>query len=245
VYRPVDEPGLPVAIYFHAGGFVIGSLDSEDSLCRQLANASGAMIVSVDYRLSPENKFPAAVDDAFAAVQWIGEHAAEIGGDPSKIAVVGDSVGGGLSTIVSILARDEGGPPIRLQVLVFPDVDWHFTSESWKTMGQGYFVTVEVAEWLRSNYFNRDDEWDDWRASPLCCPDLTGLPPALLIYPEYNPGRTDMEAYGRRLQDAGVPTTVSMYDGQVMGFWCMSSFIDAAREAVDEVGTALRKAFAA
>ncbi len=245
VYKPVDEANLPVTVYYHAGGYTIGSLDSHDSLCRQVANASDSIVVAVDYRLSPEHKFPAAVDDSFATLRWVAEHAAELGGAASRLAVAGDSVGGGLATVVSILARDTGGPPIRLQVMVYPDVDWFFASESWKTMGQDYFVTVEIAEWLRRNYFTSEDEWGDWRASPFRCPDLSGLPPALLIYPEYNPARSDMEAYGRRLQDAGVPTTVSMYEGMIMGFWCMSSFIDAGREAIDEVGTALRKAFAA
>lgn len=248
VYTPAtsasgDEAGLPVTVYYHAGGYIMGSLDSHDSLCRQLANAGGCIVVAVEYRLSPEHTFPAPVEDAFAALQWVGEHAAEIGGDPSRLAVAGDSVGGGLATIVSLLARDAGGPALRLQVMVYPDVDWFFESESWTTMGQGYFVTTEIAEWLRSSYFNSPDEWGDWRASPLRCPDLSGLPPALLLYPEYNLARSDMEAYAKRLQEAGVPTTVSMYEGMIMGWWCMSSFIDAGREAVDEVGTALRKAF--
>jgi acetyl esterase len=245
VYHPVDEPGLPVTVYFHAGGFVMGSLDSHDSVCRQLANASGGIVVSVDYRLAPEHKFPAPVDDAFAALQWVSEHAAELGGDGSRLAVAGDSVGGGLATIVSILARDAGGPPLRLQLMVYPDVNWFFEGESWETMGQGYFVTTEIAKWFRDSYFTSKDEWGDWRASPLQCPDLSGLPPALLLYPEYNLARSDMEAYGKRLQEAGVPTTVSMYEGMLMGWWAMSSFIDAGRDAMDEAGTALRKAFAA
>jgi acetyl esterase len=243
-YKPTHEANLPVTLYFHAGGYVIGGLDSHDSLCRQIANRSGSIVVAVDYRLSPENTFPAAVEDAFAALQWVGAHAAEIGGDASRLAVAGDSVGGGLATIVSIMARDAGGPPLRLHVMVYPDVDWRFESESWKTMGSGYFVTIEIAEWLREQYFNSKDEWVDWRASPICAPDLSGLPPALLIYPEYNPARSDMEAYAERLRDAGVPTTVSMYEGMVMGFWCMSSFIDAGMDAVNEVGAALRKSFA-
>lgn len=244
VYRPVDEPGIPVTVYFHAGGFVMGSLDSHDSLCRQVANASGSIVIAVDYRLSPEHKFPAAVDDSWAALQWVAEHAPELGGDPDRLAVAGDSVGGGLATIMAIMARDHGAPALRLQVMVYPDVNWLFEGESWETMGQGYFVTVDIAKWLRSNYFTSEDEWADWRASPLQCPDLSRLAPALMLYPEYNLARSDMEAYAKRLQEAGVPITVSMYEGMIMGWWCMSSFIDAGREAVDEVGTALRKAFA-
>lgn len=245
VYRPAgtnrDEP-LPVTVFYHAGGFVVGSLESHDSMCRALANGAGCAVVAVDYRRAPEHKFPAAVDDAFAALGWVAEHGDEIHIDGSRIAVAGDSVGGGLSTIVSILARDAGGPALRQQVLVYPDVDWSFDSPSWKRYAHGYFVTIEVAEWLREQYFTSRDEWDDWRASPLRCPDLSGLPPALLIYPEFNPARSDMEAYGARLQEAGVPTTITMYEGMVMGWWCMGSFIDAAHDAIKEVAGTLRAA---
>jgi acetyl esterase len=248
VYRPAGStPGtmLPVTVFFHAGGFVVGSLESHDSMCRALANGAGCAIVAVDYRRAPEHKFPAAVDDAFATLRWVAEHGAEIGVDGTRVAVAGDSVGGGLATIVSILARDAGGPAIRCQVMVYPDVDWAFDSPAWEEFGHGYFVTIEVARWLREQYFSSRDEWDDWRASPLRCPDLSGLPPALLVYPEYNPARSDMEAYGARLQDAGVPITISRYDGMIMGFWCMGSFIDAAHDAIAEVSTTLREALAA
>ena len=242
-YAPTLELGLPVVVYYHAGGYVIGSLDSHDSVCRSLANATGAIVVAVDFRLAPENKFPAAVEDAFAALQWVGRHAAELGGDPTRLAVAGDSVGGGLSTIVSIMARDAGGPPIRFVVMVYPDVDFAFDSPSWTEYGHGYFVTVEIGEWLRENYFTSPSEWSDWRASPLRCPDLSGLPPTLIICPEYNLARSDMEAYARRLQEAGVPTTFSLYEGMIMGFWCMAGSIDAGRAAIDEAAKALRIAF--
>ncbi|HEX6312845.1 MAG TPA: alpha/beta hydrolase [Acidimicrobiia bacterium] len=244
VYRPTGDDDLPVTVFYHAGGYVIGSLDSHDSLCRLLANGSGSIVVAVDYRRAPEHRFPAPVEDAFATLQWVAEHAAELGADAGRLAVAGDSVGGGLATIVSILARDAGGPALRLQVMVYPDVEWSFSSPSWEEYGHGYFVTVEIAEWLRETYFNSPSEWDDWRASPLRCPDLSGLPPALLICPEYNLARSDMEAYARRLEEAGVPTTFSLYEGMLMGFWCMGSFIDAGHAAIDEVTSALRGAFA-
>lgn len=244
VYRPSEGRDLPVTVYYHAGGYVMGSLDSHDSLCRALAHGADSVVVAVDYRRAPEHTFPAPVDDAFAALRWVAAHGGDLGADASRLAVAGDSVGGGLATIVSILARDAGGPAIRLQVMVYPDVDWSFTSPSWTEYGHDYFVTVEVAEWLRELYFNRPEEWSDWRASPLRCPDLTGLPPALLVCPEYNLARSDMEAYAQRLSDAGVPTTFSLYEGMLMGFWCMGSFIDAGRDAIDEVAAALRAAFA-
>jgi acetyl esterase/lipase len=243
VYRPAGTNAndlLPVVVYYHAGGFVVGSLDSHDSICRALANGARVAVVAVDYRRAPEHKFPAAVDDAFATLCWVAAHGPELGIDRARLAVAGDSVGGGLATIVSLLARDAGGPQIRLQVMVYPDVDWFFDSPSWVEYGHGYFVTIEVAEWLREQYFTSRDEWEDPRASPLRAPDLAGLPPALLLYPEYNPGRSDMEAYGQRLLDAGVRTTISLYEGMVMGWWCMASFIDAAQDAIDEVTAALR-----
>jgi acetyl esterase len=248
VYRPAgtrdDDDDLPVTLYFHAGGFVMGSLDSHDTMCRKLANGAGCVVVAVDYRRSPEHKFPAPVDDAFAALQWVASHGTDLRADSSRLAVAGDSVGGGLATIVSILARDAGGPPIRLQVMVYPDVDWQFASPSWTEYAHGYFVTIDVAKWLRDLYFEREEDWSDWRASPLRCPDLSGLPPALLLYPEYNIARSDMEEYARRLEAAGVPTKASMYDGMLMGWWCMGSLIDAANDAIDEVTVALRSALA-
>jgi acetyl esterase len=244
VYRPSDATDLPVTVFYHAGGFVMGSLDSHDTLCRALANGADSVVVAVDYRRSPEHTFPAPVDDAFSALRWVAEHGDELGADTTRLAVAGDSVGGGLAAVVSILARDSGGPPLRLQVMVYPDVDWSFSSPSWTEYGHGYFVTTETAEWLRRLYFNDPSEWTDWRASPLQCPDLAGLPPALLVVPEYNAARSDMEAYARRLQEAGVATTYSLYEGMLMGFWCMGSFIDAGRDAIDEVTAALRVAFA-
>jgi acetyl esterase len=248
VYRPAgtrdDDDDLPVTLYFHAGGFVMGSLVSHDTMCRKLANGAGCVVVAVDYRRSPEHKFPAPVDDAFAALQWVASHGTDLRADSSRLAVAGDSVGGGLATIVSILARDAGGPPIRLQVMVYPDVDWQFASPSWTEYAHGYFVTIDVAKWLRDLYFEREEDWSDWRASPLRCPDLSGLPPALLLYPEYNIARSDMEEYARRLEAAGVPTKASMYDGMLMGWWCMGSLIDAANDAIDEVTVALRSALA-
>lgn len=248
VYRPIgagDGDRPPVTVYYHAGGFVMGSLDSHDTMCRILANRAQCGIVAVDYRRSPEHTFPAAVEDAFAALRWVADHGDEIGVDASRLAVAGDSVGGGLATIVSILARDAGGPSLRLQVMVYPDVDWAFESPSWTEYDHDYFVTTETARWFRELYFTSPDEWGDWRASPLRCPDLSSLPPALLIYPEYTVARSDMEAYAQRLRDAGVPTSVTMYEGMLMGWWCMGSFIDAAHDAIDEVTGALRDALGA
>ena len=246
VYRPdtpTDAP-LPVTMWFHAGGFTVGSLESHDPLCRAIANASAGIVVAVDYRRAPENKFPAPVDDAWAALQWVAAHAPELGGDPARLAVAGDSVGGCLATVMTLMARDQDGPALRFQALVYPDVDFRFTSPSWTTMGHDYFVTIEAARWLRDNYLSDESEALDWRVSPVLADDLHDLPPALLICPEFTPIRDDVEAYASRLTDAGVPTTYSLYAGMLMGFVSMAGIIDAGRAAIDEIGTALRKAFA-
>ncbi len=244
VYRPSDDDDLPVTIWYHAGGFTVGGLESHDPVCRAIANAAGCIVVAVDYRRAPEHKFPAPVDDTWAALQWVATHGDELGGDPARLAVAGDSVGGCLSTVLSIMARDHGGPPLALQVLVYPDVDFRFVTPSWTTMGHDYFVTVAAAEWLRDNYLDRPEQADDWRVSPTLADDLSGLPPALILYPEFTPIRDDVEAYARRLSESGVPVTPSMYEGQLMGFLSMASIIDAGRDAIDEIGAALRKALA-
>ena len=244
IYRPSDDVDLPVTIWYHAGGFVIGSLESHDPLCRSIANAAATVVVAVDYRRGPEAKFPAAVDDAWAALQWVAAHPGEVGGDTERLAVAGDSVGGCLSTVMSIMARDHGGPALALQVLVYPDVDFRFTSPSWDTMGQDYFVTVAAAEWLRGHYLDSVEQADDWRVSPILAEDLAGLPPARILYPEFTPIRDDVEGYVRRLVEAGVPTDVSMYEGMVMGFLSMPTVVDAGRDAIDEIAGALRKALA-
>ncbi|MBM5811968.1 MAG: alpha/beta hydrolase [Gammaproteobacteria bacterium] len=245
VYRPSTRDGLPVALWFHAGGFTVGSLASHDPLCRALANRSGCAVVALDYRLAPEHPFPAALDDAWAAVQWIAGHGAELGLDTARMAVCGDSVGGGLATITSLLARDAGGPALRLQVLVYPDLDWRFTSPSWTTMSRDYFVTREVAEWLRHNYLPDPAQWTDWRASPTLAPSHVNLPPALMICPEFTPIRSDVEAYVERLRQAGVAVDYWLAAGMVMGFVTMAGVIDAGRQALDRIGAALSAALEA
>lgn len=239
IYRPATDARLPVALWFHAGGFTVGSLASHDPLCRTVANRSGCAVIAVDYRLAPEHPFPAALDDAWSALQWVAAHGAELGVDSTRLAVCGDSVGGGLAAITSLLARDARGPALRLQVMVYPDVDWRFTSPSWTTMSRDYFVTREVAEWLRGNYLPDPPQWTDWRASPLLAPSHAGLPPALVICPEFTPIRSDVEGYVGKLRTSGVPVDYWLAAGMVMGFVSMAGVIDAGREALDRIGAAL------
>lgn len=242
VYRPEVDGVLPVTVYFHGGGFVIGSLQSHDATCRALCAKSDTVVVAVDYRLAPEHPFPAAPDDCYAATRWVTEHAAELGVDPARLAVAGDSAGGNLAAVVCLMAKERGGPAIALQVLVYPVTD-HVETPSRLENSRGYLLTGEALEYFIGHYAAEAD-----RRHPYCAPlratDLSGLPPALIVTAEYDPLCDEGEAYGSRLRDAGVPVTVSRYDGMVHGFFQMTALVDRASDAEDEVAVALRKALA-
>jgi acetyl esterase len=244
VYTPTGTPPFPLAVSFHGGGFVIGSLDSHDDVSRRLATASGCVVVSVGYRLAPEHRFPAAVEDAYAATRWVAEHARELNGDPERIAVCGESAGGNLAAVVSLLARDRGGPRLAFQLLVYPPVDMAGDYPSRTLNGEGYLLSLEDMRWYQSNYLNDPSERADVRASPLGAPSHAHLPPALIITAEYDPLRDEGEAYGERLRAGGSRVKVSRYDGMVHGFFGMAGVLDRAAEAMDEAGSALRQALA-
>ncbi|MCZ7526726.1 MAG: alpha/beta hydrolase [Acidimicrobiia bacterium] len=240
VYRPSGGTGLPVLVWFHGGGWVLGGLDSHEELLRPLVNATGCVVVSVDYRLAPEHRFPAAVDDAFAAVSWVHDHAEAVGGDPERVAVGGDSAGGNLAAVVSLMARDRGGPPVAFQLLVYPVTDHEFESASMRE-NRGYFLEADGMRWFYRHYLG-DADPGDWRVSPLRASDLGGLPPALVITAELDPLRDQGEAYGRRLGEAGVAVDVRRYDGMFHGFLGFRDVLEPAREAFDDVAVALRRA---
>jgi acetyl esterase len=221
VYAPLPASQLPALVYFHGGGFVLGGLDSSDRTCRALANASGCIVISVDYRLAPEHVFPAAVDDAFAVTQYVAEHAAEFGADPALLAVGGDSAGGTLATVVALRARDAGGPALAFQLLVF--------------------LTADAMAWFANYYLPAPiDRRQPW-VSPLNA-NLAGLPPAFVLTAECDPLRDQGEAYARRLQDAGVATTVKRYEGMFHPFFSLGGIIDGGREAMSDAATALKTA---
>jgi acetyl esterase len=220
---------------------VIGSIETHDGLCRELANRSGAIIVSVEYRLAPEHPFPAAPEDCYAATSWVAEHASEFGGDPARLAVAGDSAGGNLSAVVALMARERGGPPLRFQLLIYPGVDCRMGYPSIDENGTGYFLTKADMHWFYGHY---GADPNDWRASPLLAPDHSGLPPALVLTAEYDPLRDEGEAYARKLREAGVPVTLRCYDGQIHGFIGMTATVDRAREAFDQAAADLRHALA-
>jgi acetyl esterase len=243
VVRPSEDPGLPVVVYFHGGGWTIGRAAEFDYVARQVAVAAGALVVSVDYRLAPEHPFPAPLDDCWRALRWTAKHAGEFGGDPSRLAVLGDSAGGNLAAVCALQARDAGGPELALQVLVYPVTDCDFTTDSYGENGVGYLLEEARMRWFLDCYTRSGADPTDWRISPLRARDVRGVAPALVLTAEYDPLRDEGEAYARRLIEAGVQTTKHRYDGMIHLFFGMSGMFDANRDAMERVGVGLRRAF--
>jgi acetyl esterase len=235
--------GRPVVVYFHGGGWVVGSIASHDALCRRLCNQSAGIVVSVDYRLAPEHRFPAAVDDCFAATLWVADHAAEWGGDLRRLAVAGDSAGGNLAAVVALLARDRGGPAITRQVLIYPITDYMPDFESYQRNGRDYFLTTETIAWFWEQYLNDPEQGRDWRTSPIRAADLTGLPPAVVLVAEYDPLIDEGLAYADRLEAAGVEVSRIVCPGQIHGFIRRLDIFDCAANAVEQLSDDLRSAF--
>jgi acetyl esterase len=243
VYRPVKKETLPALIFFHGGGFVICNLDTHDRLCRSLANASGCAVISVDYRLAPEHKYPAAVEDAYAATKYVAEHAAEFGVDPSRIAVGGDSAGGNLAAVVSLLARDRRGPKLKFQLLIYPLVDFNDQSPSMQQFGQGdHFLTKEGMDWFKKSYLASADAAREPLASPINATDFRGLPRAMVMTAECDPLRDQGEAYARKLEAAGVPVELKRYEGMIHPFLTLAGIIDAGKTAIADAAAAVRGA---
>ena len=242
VYWPSAATDLPILVWLHGGGWVIGSVETHDFICRQLCNDTGAIVVSVDYRLAPEHKFPAAVDDCVAAWRWVNEHAADLGGDPDRIALGGDSAGGNLAAVVSLVAREERLPAPSLQLLVYPVTDYEFESASMVDNAEGYFLETEGMRWFWGHYRTCEEDCDDWRFSPLRASDHAGLPRAVVITAEFDPLRDQGEAYGRVLQQAGVDVEVLRVDGVFHGFFGMHLFLEPAQQAWDLSVSSVRAA---
>ncbi|GAA3463587.1 alpha/beta hydrolase [Saccharothrix longispora] len=241
VYRPVDtaEP-LPTAVYFFGGGWALGSIDTSDEICRALANAVPCQVITVGYRLAPEHRFPAAVDDCRAAVGWIAANAAELGVDPDRLAVAGDSAGGNLAAAVTL---DRAGPALAAQVLVYPNTDHRGDTGSMRENDDPAAFNRRSVAWYWGHYLARPEDGLDPSASPLLAEDLSGLPPALVITAEHDPLRDEGERYAERLREAGVPVVATRYAGMAHGFFAMSGVVDAAREARAEVAAFLRGHF--
>ncbi|WP_345349045.1 alpha/beta hydrolase [Rhodococcus olei] len=222
IYRPHrDDPTLPVVVFAHGGGFVFCDLDSHDEFCRSMADGVGAVVVSVDYRLAPEHPAPAAHDDMYAAVEWVSKNAADFGGDPTRIAVAGDSAGGNLAATVSVAARDNGGPPIAAQILLYAVIDDDFETESYRLYGSGYYNTTKAMRFYWESY--APNGTDDIRLVPTRAATLAGLPPAVVITAELDPPCSAGDAYAEQLRAAGVPVQHRRYDGLFHGFLTIAS----------------------
>jgi acetyl esterase len=243
VYRPTEEPQLPVLVWLHGGGWTLGSVEMHDPIARNIANAAGCVVVSVDYRLAPEHPYPAPLDDAFAALQWVAGHAAEIGGDATRLAVGGDSAGGNLAAVCALLARDAGAPRLALQVLVYPVTDHGFATASYRDNGKGYLLEEAQMRWFYDCYTRGGADPTDWRISPLQAPSFENVAPALVVTAEFDPLRDEGEAYAHALERAGVTATLRNYDGMVHAFFGLPVTFDDAKRAFDDVAQALREAF--
>jgi len=250
VYTPEGAGPFGVLVFYHGGGWTIGDLDTHDRECRLICNQAGCVVVAVDYRLAPEHRFPAAVDDAFAALEWVGRNAAELGGDPKRLAVGGDSAGGNLSAVVALLARDRHGPPLRFQLLVYPAVDMRLDVDDYRSRVQnedGPFLLLESMRYFSGHYLGdggRSAERGDFRASPLLAASHRGLPPALVVTAEFDPLRDEGEAYARALEAANVPVRLHSFDGMPHVFFQLSAILEDGRDLIDEASAALREALA-
>ena len=246
IYRPrgLGARLLPTVAFFHGGGWVFGNRDSHDAVCRILAHQAGALVVSLDYRLAPEHKFPAAFDDCVAATRWLLAQAGELGGDAARVAVAGDSAGGNLAAATCLALRDAGGPAPVFQLLIYPAVDLAADSDSHRAFADGYLLTAKAIAWCTDSYLAGAEEVSDWRASPLRAANHRGLPPALVQTAEFDPLRDEGLAYARRLEAAGVRTSHTRYAGMIHGFLRMGRLVDDAAKALSEGAGALAAAFA-
>lgn len=244
-YRPGGAPAdavLPVLVYYHGGGWVIGDLDTHDVLCRQLCNLSGCAVVAVDYRMGPENRFPAAVDDALAATRWVRSQARELKVDPARLAVGGDSAGGNLAAVVALTARDTGDLPIAFQLLIYPATDQRRGWPSHAANGQGYLLTKESMDYYHDHYIPDPAQDLDWRASPLLHENHAKLPPAFVLTAGYDPLRDEGLQYAHKLSEAGNRAALVNFERQIHGFITMGRVIDEANVAVQLCAAQLKHA---
>lgn len=246
IYWPdTDATDLPIFVFIHGGGFVIGSVESRDPQCRLICRDTPCIVVSLDYRLAPEHPFPAAPDDCWAALQWVSENAPALGGDPSRLAVGGESAGGNLAAGLALRARDAGGPALCAQILVYPVTDMFFEQglPSYAFLDEDYFLTREQMQWYYACYAPGMTETDDVLLSPCKAGDLSGLPFAQIVTAEFDPLRDDGKHYGELLAEAGVPVEYTCMAGMIHGYWHYGKLIDASGEALQLSIDALQRAF--
>jgi acetyl esterase len=245
LYWPSAAAPVPAIVYYHGGGHVIGSLDTHDLVARNLCAGTEALVVSVDYRMGPEHKFPAAVEDSFAALKWVHAHANELGADPDRIGVHGDSAGANLAAVVALMARDAGNPRLRLQSLVYPVADYSLAGDSYEKFAEGYGVlTRQTMVWFRNHYLRTPKDAEDWRASPIKAASLAGVAPAIVVTAECDVLHDDGEGYAEALRRAGVAVEYKEYSGMIHAFFGMVPIVDDAINAQRTVWTAFKQAFA-
>lgn len=245
IYTPAGTAPLPLLVFFHGGGWVLGDIESHDGTSRELANKAGCIVVSVDYRLAPEHKFPAAPEDCYAATKWVALNAAAFGGDPTRIAVGGDSAGGNLAAAVAQMAADRGGAPgLVHQLLIYPVTNYAFDTPSYRENGEGYLLTQELMQWFWKQYLSSDEDGKNAYASPLQARELRRVAPAFVITAEFDPLRDEGEAYAARLKEAGVPVEAKRYDGAIHGFFNLGHIIDQGKQVMNDAVTRLKAAFA-
>jgi acetyl esterase len=242
IYRPSGDGPFPLLAFFHGSGFVLCSLDTHDGMCRNLCSGAGCVVVSVDYRLAPEHKYPAGLNDCAFATRWIADHAAELEGDAGRLMVGGDSAGGNLAAATALLLRDQGGPRLTGQLLIYPVTDYHTPgTPSYRENAEGYGLTRDTMIWFWDHYLTGATQADDPYVSPLRAPDLSGLPPALVLTAEYDPLRDEGEAYAEKLRAAGTPVTMSRWNGMNHGFLFWVGRVDKAGGAMRECCAWLRQ----
>jgi acetyl esterase len=241
IYTPLGAGPFPLLVYFHGGGWVVGAVETVDGSCRKLTNNGGCVTVSVDYRLAPEHKFPAATKDCFAALKWVALNARSIGSDAGRIAVGGESAGANLAAVAALMARDNGGPKLAGQLLVYPVLDHRFDTESYLEHAHGYVITKELMIWFWRHYLRDESDAGNPYASPLQARDLSGLPPTALFTAEYDPLRDEGAAYARRLQQTAVPVFYKCWEGLPHGFFGMADVVKEARAAVDDAARWIRE----
>jgi len=240
IYTPEGRGALPVVVYFHGGGWVIGTFETHDGVCRHLAKQSQAVVVSVDYRLAPEHKFPAAAEDCYAATCWVADNAAALGADAKRLVVGGDSAGGNLAAVVSLLARDRGKPKIAFQMLIYPVTNHAYDTPSYRDNADGYLLTRDAMVWFWNHYLSGESDGANPYASPLRAASLAGLPPAMVVTAELDPLRDEGEAYAEKLRQAGVPVKLKRYDGLIHGFFSMTGVFEQAKQAVADAAAEIR-----
>ncbi|MEV6924368.1 alpha/beta hydrolase [Dactylosporangium sp. NPDC051485] len=243
VYRPSAEPDLPVLVYFYGGGWVLGTVDTADGIARNLANAAGCIVAVPGYRLAPEHPFPAAIEDCWAATEWVFANAAALGADPGRIAVGGDSAGGNIAAALTLMAAEAGQPALAGQLLVYPNTDQTERAgedESMRGSDDPYLFNHHSVAWYRSHYLSDPDDVYNPLVSPILAETLAGLPPALVITAEYDPLRDQGERYAARLAHDGVPVVVTRYEGMIHGFFAMSGSLEAGKVALAQAAKQLR-----